>query len=581
MRWFDTWRRDLHRSGALRIALVYVAAGLLWITFSDEMLVRFVRDRALAVALSIGKGCAYVLVSGALLYAAIKRQQRRSRLAWQRLLRSSRERRLQLLNARNICQRALFESHSRLQQLQRIAGFGWWSVEHDSGDLALSEWLLQLFGADAGAQAWTLQMLFERVHPDDRAALQNAVDEVWRGRTLHLELRLLGAEAETRFVVLRGELMQLGAGSGMRLIGTILDIDERRRHEKALEDGERQYRQLIEHLPEAVLIYREGQLIFANPAAARLFGAARADELLGMEIDAFVAAPSRDAAHTRLEWLRAGVDRNDNRFEERLLRKISGEVFAAEVASRSLMSNGEHCIQSIVRDISEQKKNQEDLRRANERLLHLSTHMIEAAESERLHLSRELHDDLGQSLTFVKMTAGWLRKRLQHDEVSERVAQLYQAAAEALDKVRDLSQALRPAQLDALGMKSAMEEHLQKFCDGGAIGYAVRVDELQPRPDPDIETALFRIFQEALTNIFRHSGAHFIEVELARLHRAIELRVVDDGCGFDVAEALASSTHLGLHTMSERARQLQGEVRWLSVPGVGTEMIATIPESGL
>lgn len=684
MRLIGKRRWVFHRSGALRIALVYIVAGLLWITFSDEAVARFVQDRALATWLSIGKGYAYVLVTGVLLYAAIQRHNARHRLTQMRLVRSERayraifddnpnpmfvydpdtlcfldvnnaaankygytraefltmtlrdicpseehvqrqreldtrtgtsnfllispvthqtkqkrrlemevtisalrmpSRKVQLMLAQDISQRArtereLRESRSQLKEVQRIAGFGSWSVEHDSGTLILSEEMGRLLGVAADTQTWTIQALFERVHPDDRAALQNSFDEAWRGLPLHLELRLLRGAGETRYVLLRGELMARGS-IGNQLIGTILDIDERRRYEKRLQDGERQHRQLIDNLPEAVLIYREEKVIFANPVAATLFGAARAEELFGLDIEAFVAAPSKDEVRTRLEWLQAGTDRVDSRFHERLLRKLDGEVFAAEVAARSTMINGEHCIQSMVRDISEQKKNQQDLRRANERLLHLSTHMVEAAESERLHLSRELHDDLGQSLTFVKMTAGWLRKRLQHDEVSERIEQLYQAASEALEKVRDLSQALRPAQLDALGLKSAMEEHLHKYCDGGAIDYAVRVEDLRPRPDPEIETALFRIFQEALTNIFRHSGANFIEVELARRNAAIELRVVDDGCGFDVSEALARGSNLGLHTMSERARQLHGDVQWLSLIGAGTEMMATIPERTL
>ncbi|MDB6060069.1 MAG: domain S-box [Verrucomicrobiaceae bacterium] len=672
-----------HR-GALRIAFVYAAAGVLWITFSDQAIARFISTRALAEWIATVKGYGYVAVTSVLLYVAIWRLHAQHRLTQAHLQRSERayrtmfndnpnpmlvydphtlrflevnraaiakygytrdeflaltlrdirppeaqaqfqrdldaskhfsdflvagpvphqtkqhvvlnmevtistlrmqSRDVQLMMAQDIslrvqAERELLESRRQLKEAQRIAGFGSWSVEHDSGALTFSSQMYQLLGIDVDAQTWTMQTLFQFVHPDDRAALQKGYDDAWRGQPLQIELRLLRASGDIHYVLMRGEQVAR-ADRARQLMGTILDVDERKRYEKKLQDSERQYRQLIDNLPEAVMIYGDGKVIFANPVAATLFGATTPDQLLGFNVEDFIATPSKTAARSRLEWLQGGVDRTDSHFRERLLRKLDGEIFAAEVAARSTMMNGAHCIQVLVRDISDQKKSQQDLRQANERLLHLSTHMLEAAEDERRHLSRELHDDLGQSLTFIKMTAAWLRKRLQHDELSERITQVHVAAGEALEKVRNLALALRPAQLDGLGLKAAMEDHLHKYCDGSGVDYAARLEDLQPRPDPDIETAVFRIFQEAVTNIFRHSGASFIEIELARRDGVIELRVVDDGRGFDVEEAFARGANLGLHTMRERAQQLRGEVRVHSVVGAGTEMSVTIPEQVL
>lgn len=664
-------------SGALRIALVYIAVGLLWITFSDVAVVRFVVDRDLANSISIAKGYVYVFATGLLLYVAIRALHSRQRRTQQQLARSERAYRtmfdsnpnpmfvydssslqfiavnraaiakygysheeflaitlrdlypedaqaelqraidagkyasdfllmrsvthrtkserplvmeltistlclqahaVQLLMARDISQRIrverkFLESRRQLKEAQRIAGFGSWSVDYDSGTLMLSEQMHRLLGMDDLTATWTLQTLFGYMHPDDRAALQTAFDHAWRGQPLHRELRLMRSSGDVYHVLIRGEQLTRTDGS-RQLVGTILDIDERKRHEKKLEDSERQYRQLIDNLPEAVLIHRNLEIIFANPLAVDLFGG----PLMDLHVDTLIATPSQGEARSRLEWLQGGFDRVDNSFQERLLRKANGEIFAAEVAARSILIDGAHCIQVMVRDVSEQKKNQQELQIANERLMHLSTQMLESAEAERRHLSRELHDDLGQSLTFIKMTAGWLRKRLEHEELGERVAQLHVAAGEALEKVRNLSQALRPAQLETLGLKAAMEEHLRKFCEGGGIGYKATIDDLQPRPDPLIEIALFRIFQEALTNIFRHSAAGFVGIELVRIGAVLTLRVVDDGHGFDVAAALARGDNLGLHTMQERGHQLGGQVQWQSVIGAGTEVTAIIPE---
>src|SRR5690606_28404101 len=485
-----------------------------------------------------------------------------------------------LLMAQDISQRLrgereLLESRRQLEEAQRIAGLGAWSID-ETGVLRLSAQTAGLLAAADETRPWTLQTLVDYVHPDDRAALQGAIDSAWRGQRLQLELRLLRPGGEHHLVLLRGELAT--RGDLQQLTGTLLDIDQRKRSEKQLQDSERQYRQLIDNLADAVLIYRNNKVIFVNPAAARLFGAERPGQLLGSDIDDYIAEPSKDEARQRLRWLQGGSDRTDARFRERLLRKLDGEVFTAEVAARSTLLNGEHCIQAMVRDISEQKRNQHERRLEYEGLLLDSTQMLEAAESERRHLARELHDDLGQSLTFIKMTAAWLRKRFEHEPGGERIAQVQETAGEALEKIRHLALTLRPAQLDAKGLKAAMDEHLHKFCDGGGIGWQLRAEELQPRPDPEVEIALFRIFQEALNNIFRHSGASFVQVELIRRQQLIELRVIDDGGGFDVDEALVRGGHLGLHTMQERARQLGGGVQWHSVIGAGTAVSASIPE---
>lgn len=468
----------------------------------------------------------------------------------------------------------LIKSHCDLKEAQRIARLGSWVIDHRSGVMSLSEQMQRLIALDADSQA--SDALFQRVHPDDRAALQQVYERAWQGSPLYLEVRTLRDDGDTVHLLLRGELSFRSDGS-KQLIGTALDISMRKQHERKMRRSELQYRQLVDLLPEAVLIHCEGRVTFANPAAATLFGAARASDMLGAEIEHFIAVPSKSEAQARFLSLQRGLVAETG-FQERLLKKIGGEVFTAQVAAQFVMLDGNQCIQAVVRDISQQKKMQTDLQLANERLLHLSAHMVEVGESERRQLSRELHDDLGQALTFIKMTAAWLRKRLPDPDIAERLTQVNSVAGDALEKVRNLALALRPAQLDALGLKAAIEEHLHRFCAGSGISYTTQLQELSPRPQPALEIALFRIFQEALTNIFRHSGANFIDLSLTRSDAAITLRMVDDGSGFDVAAALARGESLGLHTMTERAQQLRGSLQLHSVAGVGTELIALIPE---
>lgn len=556
--------------GALRIALAYVGLGLLWITFSDAALERYIADPALAHRLALLKGYAYVAVTGVLLYVAIGWLAARRRLSEQRLTRSEQS------------YRAVFEAHP--DPLFVVDAATQRFLEANAAALRLYGYSRDELLALTLADIQPLPLQFP-VGADRDAEARVLGPIMHRGRSGALretEVTLAPLVFESRRAQL---LVAQDVSAGTRAAHALLDarrqLEEAQRSagpDKRLQESERQYRQLIDNLAEAVLIYRDGKVLFANPAAAQLFGAERPEQLLGLDIQEFVAEPNRREARDRLNWLQGGVERADTTFRERLLRKLDGEVFAAEIAARSTLLNGEHCIQALVRDISEHKRHQQELRQANERLLHVSTHMLEAAETERRHLSRELHDDLGQSLTFIKMTMAWLRRRFENEPGGERIELMQRVAGEALEKVRHLALALRPAQLDELGLHAAIEDHLRKFCAGGGVGWQLHGAELQPRPDPDSETALYRIFQEALTNIFRHSGASFVQVELERRDGGIELRVIDDGCGFDVAEAQLRGRNLGLHTMQERARQLGGEVTWQSVPGAGTKVTATLPE---
>jgi PAS domain S-box-containing protein len=473
----------------------------------------------------------------------------------------------------------LQETRRQLLEANRIAGLGYWALDQGSDVVNWSEQMPRILGLDHGTAPSHGAALLEWVYVEDRVALSSAVRHAWQGHLLNIEVRVLRG-GEIGYVLLRGELIER-AGGNRQLMGTVLDITERKRTEQRLQASEQQYRQLIELMPLAVLVLRDEQVVFANQAAAALFGAGQAFDLCGRSMATLLATSSRTAATQHLRQLESDLGAADRSFHERQLKKISGEIFSAEVAAQSVAIADERCIQVMMRDVSEQKKTQIELRVANERLLRLSTRAIEVAEEERQQLSRELHDDIGQLLTFIKMSSAWIQKHQVDPDVAARVDQVNATAGEALQKVRNLALTLRPAQLDTQGLKAAMEEHLHKFLGGHAIDYVLLGDELQPRPQPLLEMALFRIFQEALTNIIRHSGASHVEIELEPSVQGLRLRIVDDGCGFDVAEAMGAGGSLGLHTMTERAEQLGGRLTIQSVAGVGTELVAIIPCNGV
>jgi signal transduction histidine kinase len=201
-------------------------------------------------------------------------------------------------------------------------------------------------------------------------------------------------------------------------------------------------------------------------------------------------------------------------------------------------------------------------------------------ETERRHIARELHDEVGQSLTAAQIN---LQAALASPE-SAPIAPRLQASGEmiqrVLEQVHDLSLNLRPSMLDDLGLESALRWYTNRQAEVTGIKTEFEADPLEERLDPVVETECFRVAQEALTNVCRHSKAQCVIVQLLRKNGNIELSVRDDGIGFDVStkrDQAVRGSSLGLLSMSERAAVAGGGLELRSTPGQGTEVRAWFP----
>lgn len=220
------------------------------------------------------------------------------------------------------------------------------------------------------------------------------------------------------------------------------------------------------------------------------------------------------------------------------------------------------------------------LRNAHRRLQALSSRMMQIQETERRAIARELHDEIGQALTAVKIN---LQALLLRSDTLRHVAQIEDSlriVEGALEQVRNLSLDLRPSQLDDLGLQPALRWYLDRQSRMAGLSVQFSGDPLPERLHPDVETACFRICQEALTNVLRHAGAKRVGVQLRRCDEGLELVVEDDGKGFDVAAAQQRATaggSLGLVGMQERAALAGGRLELSSAEGRGTRVRACFP----
>jgi len=225
---------------------------------------------------------------------------------------------------------------------------------------------------------------------------------------------------------------------------------------------------------------------------------------------------------------------------------------------------------------AERKQAEEALRRANEQLHVLSRRLFQIQENERRHLARELHDQLGQALTAAKIDLQAAQSLEERTAVVRRLDDSIAILERLLQQVRQLSLELRPPLLDDLGLVPALRWYLDQQAQRADLRVEFFADPALERVDAAIETACFRVAQEALTNVVRHARAQTVSVELDRTPEALHLVVRDDGIGFDVVRAQQSAS-LGLLGMRERVTLLGGELDCKSAPGRGTEVHAFFP----
>ncbi len=234
----------------------------------------------------------------------------------------------------------------------------------------------------------------------------------------------------------------------------------------------------------------------------------------------------------------------------------------------------------VIRDITEPKQVAEKSEAYSRKLQVLSRRLVEVQETERWHIARELHDEIGQALTVMQLNLQAMLTSPNANGLTSRLAELLKVVEHVLEQVQDISLNLRPSILDDLGLQPALHWYTERQAARLELKIGFQADPLDQRLDPVIETACFRVAQEALTNVARHARAKTVTVELRREDGQLHLCVCDDGIGFDVAatrEKAVRGASLGLLGMEERASLAGGRLEFNSIRGRGTQVHAWFP----
>jgi PAS domain S-box-containing protein len=346
------------------------------------------------------------------------------------------------------------------------------------------------------------------------------------------------------------------------------DITDRKAVEQALRESEERLRRFFEAAFEGIAIHEDGVIVDANQSLADMFGYPLA-ELLGQHVLDLAAPESREEVRRRL------LARDENLYETSGRRK-DGSTFPLEVRGKSIAHRGRTARVAVLRDITRRKQAKEKLQEYAQRLRGLSRRLLEVQELERRHLARELHDEIGQVLTGLRLTLE-RNRRLPADELRASLAETQEFVRELTAQVRDLSLRLRPTMLDDFGLLAALLWHLERYTAQTGVRVSFEHRGLERRLAPEVETAGYRLIQEALTNVARHAGVAGCVVRVWLDQGVLYLQVEDEGRGFDAERVLSRGASSGLSGMQERVELLGGRFAVESAPGQGTRLLAELP----
>jgi PAS domain S-box-containing protein len=367
-------------------------------------------------------------------------------------------------------------------------------------------------------------------------------------------------------------------------LGILFTAREVLRADERIEASQAQLEAIVDSAMDAIITVDEAQsIVLFNRAAEQVFRVRR-EEMLGTPLDRLLPARFRGAHRGHIEGFgRTGITSRRMGDVTTLwaLRAGRDEEFPIEASISQALEGGKRYYTVILRDITLRKQAEDALRESQRELRQLSARVLEAREEEKAHIARELHDELGQLLTALKMDLGWMRERLPADSaLVPRAAEMGMLLDRTVAATRRISADLRPLMLDDLGLGDAASWLVDDFAKRSGIASRIDVPAELPEISKAVGTAVYRAIQESLTNIARHAGAKSAWVVLAVEDGAIHVEVEDDGRGI-APEDLGKNRSLGLKGMRERIAFLGGTLDIARAPRGGTRLRLTVPLRGL
>jgi two-component system, NarL family, sensor histidine kinase UhpB len=363
-------------------------------------------------------------------------------------------------------------------------------------------------------------------------------------------------------------------------LGIIRDISDRTRAERALRESEEQHRMLVETMNDGLGVQDEnGIWTYANNRFCEMLGYSR-EEMIGRPLTDFLSQTDLDTYRRQM----AGRMKGERGFYEMSWLRKDGQIIFTLVSSQPIFDEQGQFKGSfgIITGITERKRAEEALRQSETQLRHLSTQLLTAQETERKRISRELHDELGQALSVMKLHINFIEKNLSEGQVGLK-GECERAVVyidQVIENVRRLSRDLSPIILEDFGLTAAIRWLVSNFAKRYSIKVTFDMMDVDAMISRDAHTSVYRIVQEALTNIGKHSQARNVTLTVREDTGVVWFSIEDDGIGFDAIAAKANDLEekgLGLATMRGRARMFGGTLQVRAKEKKGTRISLSVP----
>jgi PAS domain S-box-containing protein len=464
-------------------------------------------------------------------------------------------------------QEALMASEEKYRSLVEQASDAIFIADTDGRFITVNSSACKLSGH---TEAKLLQMtIFDFAVKADIEKQAFRFDELRQGKTTVTERLMKGQAGNSVHVEITSKLLSNG-----RLLSFVRDISERIKAQNEIIKEKNLSDSIINSLPASFfMINNEGKMLRWNK---HLENASKysSEEVANMHpFDFFIPAHKPMLMEKITNVFLSGEDSMEATVELKTKERVP--YYFKGIA---IEYDGMSCIMGVGIDISERVKAQEEIKLTNEKLRELTTHLLNVREEERKRIGREIHDELGQQLTAIKMDVSWIDKKLAADTtlVKNKLKNIITLLDGSNQSIRRILSELRPGILDDNGLVEALEWLNRKFTSQTGIPVEFKADEMELKLPEPVSTCIFRVYQETFTNITRYAGAGKVRASLIIKKGTICVTVEDDGIGFDITEA-QNKKSFGILGMKERILALSGSFQLISQPGKGTKIIIVLP----
>jgi PAS domain S-box-containing protein len=477
---------------------------------------------------------------------------------------------------------ALRNSEALFRSYFEMAAVGCAISSLEKGIFAVNDQFCQMLGYSVEELKKMTWVQF--THPDDVADDVEHFNRVLAGEidSYTMDKRYIRKDGREVFVTLSVRCVRRPDGTPDYFVGLVMDITERKRAEKALRESEEKFSKAFQASPDGICIteLKTGRFMEVNEGYCRLFHYSR-EELIGhstVELGIFENSDIRE------RFVNAVLAQGSVRDMEFSNYRRDGQKRLVQISAERIDLGIKPCVVSVVHDITDRNRAEFERAEAQSReaqaRAEYTFQLIASQEAERTRIARELHDSLGQNLLLIKNRAQLeMVKTKLPVAVRDEFQSISDLASQAIAEVRQIARDLHPHQLDILGLTRALRALIDNIDESSEMtidGKFDLADDLFPR---EAATNIYRIVQESLNNVLKHSRAKKARITLERDVHEVQLRIEDDGCGFKTGKDDDGAKGLGLRNIAERVRMLGGKIKLDSQPDKGTRIEITIPIS--